>query len=45
MNSTKSNEMLKAALRYAARGWRIIPIKPRAKFPPLVKDWPNKGVL
>lgn len=34
---------LDAALALAAKGFEIFPIKPGAKFPPLVKDWPNKA--
>jgi hypothetical protein len=36
-------KMLDAALAYAQRGWRIVPLKPRSKFPPLMKDWPNQA--
>jgi hypothetical protein len=34
------SEMLDAALRYAERGWRIVPVKPRAKRP-LLEAWPT----
>jgi hypothetical protein len=34
---------LDAALALAAKGFEIFPIKAGAKFPPLVKDWPNKA--
>ena len=30
--------MLEAALRYGARGWRVLPLKPRDKTP-MLKDW------
>lgn len=32
--------MLNAALQLAARGFRVFPLKPGAKAPPLVKDFP-----
>ena len=31
------------ALALAARGFRVFPIKPGAKTPPLLNDWPNKA--
>jgi hypothetical protein len=34
---------LDAAIALAAKGFEVFPIKPGAKFPPLVKDWPNKA--
>lgn len=39
MNQIKP--MVEHAQSYAALGWRVFPIKPGAKFPPLVRDWPN----
>jgi hypothetical protein len=38
----KGNKFLEAALRYAALGFRVIPLKERAKEP-LIDDWPNKA--
>jgi hypothetical protein len=34
---------LDAAIALAAKGFEVFPIKAGAKFPPLVKDWPNKA--
>jgi len=34
---------LDAAIALAAKGFEVFPIKPGAKFPPLIKDWPNKA--
>ena len=36
------NQFMKAALEYADRGWRVFPVKPKHKAPPLISDWPNK---
>lgn len=33
-------EILRAALAYAARGWRVLPVEPRGKKP-ILFDWPN----
>src|SRR4051812_6041620 len=41
MNETRP--LMDYAKRYAALGWRVFPIKPMAKFPPLVKDWPTRA--
>ncbi len=35
---TEDNQILAAALDYAAMGWRIIPIRPKSKLP-LIKAW------
>jgi hypothetical protein len=35
-------DVLSAALEYAARGWRVIPIKPGAKHPP-IPQWQNEA--
>lgn len=34
---------LDAAIALAAKGFEVFPIKAGAKFPPLIKDWPNKA--
>lgn len=34
---------LDAAIALATKGFEVFPIKAGAKFPPLVKDWPNKA--
>lgn len=34
----KSNLHLAWALKYASKGWRVFPIKPRQKQPPLISD-------
>lgn len=39
---TKIGPFLGAALQYAARKWRVHPLKPRDKVP-LLKDWPEKA--
>jgi hypothetical protein len=36
-------ELREAALRYAANGWRVFPIHPGAKKPPLIKGWPERA--
>ncbi|WP_406199436.1 bifunctional DNA primase/polymerase [Streptomyces europaeiscabiei] len=33
---------LPQALRYAAWGWRVLPLRPGSKIP-LIKDWPNSA--
>jgi KaiC/GvpD/RAD55 family RecA-like ATPase len=33
------NSLTSAALYYASRGWRVFPITPRQKAPPLLNDW------
>ena len=35
--------MIDAALQLAARGFRVFPIRPGAKYPPLVKAFPEKA--
>lgn len=45
----EDNETVKAALRYVAQGWRVIPVSTATKVP-LTKDWPgratrNKGTV
>ena len=39
----QDNQFLEAALEYAQRGWRVFPVKPGEKAPPLIADWPNKA--
>lgn len=38
------NKLLIAALDYAARGWHVIPVKPKEKLP-LIKDWPGQATI
>src|SRR3989442_4947892 len=38
----RGTPFLAAALRYAARGWRVHPLVARQKNP-LLKDWPEKA--
>ena len=37
------NPMLEAALSYAARGWRVFPVTPGRKAPPLISEWQHKA--
>jgi bifunctional DNA primase/polymerase-like protein/primase-like protein len=37
------DELLQSALAYAARGWRVFPVRAAAKKPPLVRQWPVKA--
>jgi hypothetical protein len=37
------SKLRQAALKYAARGLRVLPIKPRQKFPPLIKAWEKEA--
>src|SRR3954470_13994088 len=34
---------LEHALSLAARGFRVFPVQPNAKAPPLLNDWPHKA--
>lgn len=34
--------MLTAALEYAARGWRVLPVRPRSKLP-AIERWPERA--
>jgi hypothetical protein len=38
----KGKEFLEAAIRYARRGFRVLPLRVGGKEP-LIKDWPNKA--
>lgn len=38
----QSNPLLSAALSYAARGWRVLPLRPGQKLP-LLKGWPERA--
>lgn len=40
--ASRTESVLSYALAYAARGWRVMPIKPSGKIP-LIDDWPNKA--
>lgn len=37
------NEFLEWALKYAALGFRVVPITPEAKAPPLIADWTRRA--
>lgn len=38
-----ADQLCRAALAAAERGWRVFPIRPGAKKPPAVKDWENRA--
>ncbi|MBI4502915.1 MAG: bifunctional DNA primase/polymerase [Gemmatimonadetes bacterium] len=40
-DNSESHALLIAALSYAKAGWRVFPLTPGQKQPPLVPDWPN----
>jgi hypothetical protein len=41
VDATLTSPFLEPALDYARAGWRIFPVRPDAKQPPLVRRWPE----
>ena len=39
------NDLLEAALQYAARGWHAFPLRPRSKMPAIAKKDGGRGFL
>lgn len=40
--ATKTSDILEAAIHYADRGWRVVPLLPSTKRPPM-KEWQKKA--
>lgn len=43
MAQALGQELLHAALEYAANGYRVIPVTPKDKKPPLIKQWQERA--